>query len=85
MSAPGTPEEMREMFEACAAIVREQGKDSVPMTSLAVGFGLVWHAFSEREAAEFFDDLASWYGGSNTAETVRMPMRTRRRTRRWFS
>lgn len=87
MTTPGTPEEMRELFEACASIVRERGKDSVPMSSLAVGFGLVWHAFSEQEAAEFFDDLASWYGGTNAAETVRMPMQSgrRRRTRRWFS
>ena len=75
---------MRELFEACAGIVRERGKDAVPMTSLAVGFGLVWHAFSEQEAAEFFDDLASWYAGTNRSETVRMPMRTSRRTRRWF-
>jgi len=88
MTSPGTPEEMREMFEACAALVRERGKDSVPMTSLAVSFGLVWHAFSEDDAAEFFDDLASWYGGTNDAGTVRMPMQRKprgRRFRSWFS
>lgn len=88
METPGTPEEMREMFEACAAIVRERGKDSVPMTSLAVSFGLVWHSFGEQEAAEFFDDLASWYGGTNESGTVRMPMQRRPRPgrfRSWFS
>ena len=79
---------MRELFEACAEIVRLRGKDSVPMSSLAVGFGLVWHAFSEHDAAEFFDDLASWYGGTNAAAIVRMPMQRkprRRRFRSWFS
>lgn len=88
MNTPGTPDEMREMFEACAAIVRERGKDSVPMTSLAVSFGLVWHSYDEEQAAEFFDYLASLYGVTNESGTVRMPMqRTPRpgRFRSWFS
>jgi hypothetical protein len=88
MTTPGTPEEMRDLFRTCAELVRERGKDAVPMTSLAVSFGLVWHAFSEAEAAEFFDDLASWYAGTNDSGTVRMPMQRPRRDRRfrsWFS
>ena len=88
MSLPENPEEMRELFEGCAKIVRERGKDSVPMTTLAVSFGLVWHSFSERDAAEFFDDLASWYAGTNEDGTVRMPTKKPRQSRRfrsWFS
>jgi hypothetical protein len=84
---PDSPEEMRDLFLSCAAIVRENGKDAVPVTALAVSFGLVWHAFSEREAAEFFDDLASWYAGTSDTGTVRVPTKPPRgrRFRSWFS
>jgi len=83
---PNDPEEMRDLFAACSALVRDRGKDSVPMSTLALSFGLVWHAMSETEAADFFDDLASWYAGTSTSGAVRMPTtaRTRRRSRRWF-
>lgn len=85
-NVPNDPEEMRELFVACADLVRARGKDSVPMSTLALSFGLVWHAMSETEAADFFDDLASWYAGTSTTGAVRMPTtpRARRRFRRWF-
>jgi hypothetical protein len=85
-NVPNDPEEMRDLFVACAKLVRERGKDAVPMSTLALSFGLVWHSFSEQEAAEFFDDLASWYAGTSTSGAVRMPTtaRARRRSRRWF-
>ena len=86
--APRTPEQMRELFIACAVVVRDEGKDSVAMSALAVAFGLVWHALSQEQAAEFFDDLASWYDGYGDTVTVRMPMqpvpRRRRGPRSWF-
>ena len=86
--APDSPEQMHELFLACAARVRERGKDSVPISTLALSFGLVWHAFSEQESAEFFDDLASWYGGTSETGAVRVPTKPPRRERRfrsWFS
>jgi hypothetical protein len=85
---PRTPEELRELFIGCAEVVRVHGKDSVPMSALAVSFGLVWHALSETEAGEFFDDLASWYQGDSETGAVRMPTepprRRRRKRRSWF-
>lgn len=77
---------MRDFMLACAEIVRERGKDSVPMSSLAISFGLVWHSLSESEAAEFFEDLASWYAGTSSTGAVQMPTTPRRdrRFRRWF-
>ncbi len=83
---PNTPEEMRDLFVACSEIVRMRGKDSIPITTLAVSFGLVWHALSEQEAAEFFDDLASWYAGTSATGAVRLPTKhpRRRRFRSWF-
>lgn len=86
MDTPRTPEEMREIFEACADLVREQGKDAVPMTSLAVGFGLMWHAFDEDEAVEFFRYLVALHGseGEHGALPWRRPPRARR-FRSWFS
>lgn len=85
---PKTPEEMRDLFAGCSQVVREYGKDSIPMSALAISFGLVWHALTEEEAVEFFDDLASFYGGDSESGAVRMPTeptpRRRRRFRRWF-
>jgi hypothetical protein len=88
---PETPEEMRDLFRSCADVVRRFGKGGVPISSLALAYGLVWTEFSDEEAAAFFDHLAGWWEPSPTGPTVlkRRPANhrnaPRRRFRAWFS
>jgi hypothetical protein len=82
---------MRDLFRVCADVVRRFGKQGVPMTSLALAFGLVWTEFTDEEAARFFHHLAGWYDDGPEPLTV-IPTRPanhrgepRRRFRAWFS
>ena len=88
---PETPGQMRDLFIACADVVRRYGKEGVPMTSLALAYGLVWTEFTDEQAARFFEDLAGWYEDDPRPSSV-IPRRPanhraepRRRFRAWFS
>jgi len=81
-------ENAREMFLACAEIVREHGREEVPLEAVALAFGVSWSLMSDETAARYFDDLARGLRSqedSALVQTIRRRPGDGRRFRAWFS